>query len=151
ETHDFARGLSAALEAADVPAWAKRLRVSVSGCPNSCSQPQLYDIGFRGNAGKARGKAVKGYDLLIGGRLYGRTLLAQQFASLLSQRDVIRVAVAATRAYAELAQPQEPFDALVDRVGLYAFARWVRDTELEQGEWGATAEIAAPTTDAEIG
>ena len=149
ETHDFARGLSAALEAAEVPAWAKRLRVSVSGCPNSCSQPQLFDIGFRGNAGKALGKVVKGYDLLIGGRLYGRTLLAQQFASLLSQRDVIRVAVAAVRVFAELAEPSEPFESLIDRVGLYAFARRLRDTELEQGEWQDAGQIAAPSTDAE--
>jgi phosphoadenylyl-sulfate reductase (thioredoxin) len=151
ETHDFARELSDALEAAAVPAWAKRLRISVSGCPNSCSQPQLYDLGFRGNAGKANGQVVKGYDLLLGGRLYGRTLLAQQFASLLSQQDVLAAATAAVRVYAQLAREAEPFEQLIERVGLHAFARRLRaQVKLEQGEWSAALpEIAAPEDSAQ--
>lgn len=145
ETHEFAQVLSEALERAVVPAWAKRLRISVSGCPNSCSQPQLYDIGFRGNAGKANGKVVKGYDLLIGGRLYGRTLLGQQFASLLDQADVVNVSTAAVSVYAELALHEEPFDALVDRVGLHAFAAALKKkVELGQGEWLEGVTVPAP-------
>lgn len=146
ETHDFAQALSNALEAAPAPAWAKRLRISVSGCPNSCSQPQLFDIGFRGNAGKSRGKVVKGYDLLLGGRLYGRTLLGQQFASLLSQEDVLAAAPAAVSAYAALAREAEPFDALIDRVGSAAFARelWLR-VALHQGEWTELLTGQVPT------
>lgn len=151
ETHDFARELSDALESAAVPAWAKRLRISVSGCPNSCSQPQLYDLGFRGNAGKANGQVVKGYDLLLGGRLYGRTLLAQQFASLLSQRDVLATATAAVRVYAQLAREAEPFEELLERIGLHAFARELRgEVKLEQGEWSAALpEITVPETSAQ--
>jgi phosphoadenosine phosphosulfate reductase len=151
ETHDFAQELSDALDAVDAPAFAKRLRISVSGCPNSCSQPQLYDIGFRGNAGKANGQVVKGYDLLIGGRLYGRTLLAQQFASLLDQPDVIATATAAVRVYARAAQVDESFDAFIDRIGLHRFAGLLkREVELQQGEWSPEAEVAAPSTQAEI-
>lgn len=136
ETHEFGQVLSDELAAADAPDWAKRLRISVSGCPNSCSQPQLYDIGLRGNAGKANGKVVKGYDLLIGGRLYGRTLLGQRFASLLDQDDAVAVAVAAVRVYARLAVPEEAFDAVIDRVGLYRFAEALAaEVELRQGEW----------------
>ncbi|MEZ5992053.1 MAG: phosphoadenylyl-sulfate reductase [Planctomycetota bacterium] len=147
ETHEFAQVLSDALEAVSAPSWAKRLRISVSGCPNSCSQPQLYDIGFRGNAGKANGQVVRGYDLLIGGRLYGRTLLGQQFASLLSQHDVLAVSTAAVRVYAELALIAEPFDALIDRVGLHAFAAALkRSVELSQGEWAEGSTVPAPRT-----
>lgn len=136
ETRNFAQQLADALDAVNAPAFAKRLRISVSGCPNSCSQPQLFDIGFRGNAGKARGAAVKGYDLLIGGRLYGRTLLGRQFASLLSQEDLLAAATAGVQAYARLAIENEPFDALIDRVGLHAFARELASrVELQQGEW----------------
>jgi sulfite reductase (ferredoxin) len=150
ETHDFAQVLSRTLEGSPVPAWAKRLRISVSGCPNSCSQPQLYDIGFRGNAGKVGSAVVKGYDLLIGGRLYGRTLLAQQFANLLSQDDVQAVAAAAVRLFAALANADEPFDAFIDRVGLRAFARRLRDVvALTQGEWIEAPHIAAPEDEAE--
>lgn len=136
ETRNFAQQLADALAAVPAPAFAKRLRISVSGCPNSCSQPQLFDLGFRGNAGKARGAAVKGYDLLIGGRLYGRTLIGQQFANLLSQTDLLAAATAGVQAYAKLAQLDEPFDALIERVGLHAFARELASrVELTQGEW----------------
>ena len=144
ETHDFAQTLSRALEGVHAPDWAKRLRISVSGCPNSCSQPQLYDIGFRGNAGKANGQVVKGYDLLIGGRLYGRTLLAQQFAKLLDQSDVTAVATAAVRVYAQLAGTEEAFDAMIDRVGLHVFAETLaHEVKLQQGEWTELLERQA--------
>ncbi|MCB9895705.1 MAG: phosphoadenylyl-sulfate reductase [Planctomycetes bacterium] len=147
ETHEFAQTLSDALESVDAPEFAKRLRISVSGCPNSCSQPQLYDIGFRGNAGKARGQVVKGYDLLIGGRLYGRTLLAQQYATLLDQDDVVSAATAAVRVYARTAHNDEPFDALIDRIGLQVFARLLKaEVELKQGEWVADVSVETPTT-----
>ncbi|MCB9931882.1 MAG: phosphoadenylyl-sulfate reductase [Planctomycetes bacterium] len=151
ETHDFARELADALENVEAPSWAKRLRISVSGCPNSCSQPQLYDIGFRGNAGKANGQVVKGYDLLLGGRLYGRTLLAQQFANLLSQRDVLAAATAAVRVYTQQALEAEPFEQFIERVGLHAFARALRgQVKLEQGEWAATLpEVAVPADGAQ--
>ncbi|MCL4731253.1 MAG: phosphoadenylyl-sulfate reductase [Planctomycetes bacterium] len=153
ETHDFARVLSDALVAAPAPDWARRLRISVSGCPNSCSQPQLYDLGFRGNAGKARGAVVKGYDLLIGGRLYGRTLIGQQFASLLSQQDVVAVATAAVKLIGETGRDGEAFDALVDRVGLLPFARQLQArVTLQQGEWANVLTPfagAAPRTNAE--
>lgn len=142
ETHDFARVLSDALVGAPAPGWAKRLRISVSGCPNSCSQPQLYDLGFRGNAGKARGAVVKGYDLLIGGRLYGRTLIGQQFAGLLSQDDVVATAVAAVNLIGEIAREGEAFDALIDRIGLLPFARQLQArVALQQGEW---ARVLSP-------
>src|SRR5690606_35039672 len=92
--------------------------------------------GFRGNAGKANGKVVKGYDLLIGGRLDGRTLLGQQFASLLDQDDVVAVATAAVREYAALANTDEAFDSPIDRIGLHLFAeRLARNVALQQGEW----------------
>jgi len=138
ETHDFARVLSDALQGAQAPGWAKRLRISVSGCPNSCSQPQLYDLGFRGNAGKANGVVVKGYDLLIGGRLYGRTLVGQQFAGLLSQEDVIATAVTAVNLIGEIGHEGEAFDALIDRIGLLPFARQLQArVALQQGEWAS--------------
>ncbi len=144
ETHDFARVLSDALTGVAAPEWAKRIRISVSGCPNSCSQPQLYDLGFRGNAGKANGAVVKGYDLLIGGRLYGRTLIGQQFADLLSQADVVAVSRAAVALIAERANPNEPFDALIDRIGLLPFAQELRArASLLQGQWSAALQPLA--------
>ncbi|MHC4839736.1 MAG: phosphoadenylyl-sulfate reductase [Planctomycetota bacterium] len=136
ETHGLARAISDTVSNADVPDWAKRFRISASGCPNSCSHPQLYDLGFKGNAGKANGHIVKGFDFLLGGRLYGRTLLGQQVASLLSAEDVTATTTAFAALWNEYGYEDEAFDAFVDRVGLEFVATKLQErVTLEQGEW----------------
>ncbi|HEX5226245.1 MAG TPA: nitrite/sulfite reductase [Bryobacteraceae bacterium] len=45
----------------------RRLNVKISGCPNSCGQHWLGDIGFYGNARKIDGKEVPYYLMLLGG------------------------------------------------------------------------------------
>lgn len=50
--------------------WYKdKVRVHFSGCPSSCGQHQIADIGFRGGRTKVDGKMVDAYDLFVGGRL----------------------------------------------------------------------------------
>jgi sulfite reductase beta subunit-like hemoprotein len=45
----------------------KELHIKASGCPNSCGQHWIGDIGFYGNARKIDGKEVPYYQLLLGG------------------------------------------------------------------------------------
>jgi len=45
----------------------KKLAIRVSGCPNSCGQHWIGDIGFYGNARKIDGKEVPYYLMLLGG------------------------------------------------------------------------------------
>lgn len=45
----------------------RQLNIKVSGCPNSCGQHWLGDIGFYGNARKIDGKEVPYYLMLLGG------------------------------------------------------------------------------------
>jgi sulfite reductase beta subunit-like hemoprotein len=45
----------------------KSLSVKASGCPNSCGQHWIGDIGFYGNARKIGGKEVPYYQMLLGG------------------------------------------------------------------------------------
>lgn len=50
--------------------WFKeKLRIHFSGCPSSCGQHQIADIGFRGARTKVDGVQVDAYDAFIGGRL----------------------------------------------------------------------------------
>lgn len=51
-------------EAYDVP---KVVRIHWSGCPNSCAQPQVADIGFTGCKARKDGKVVDGVDIYMGG------------------------------------------------------------------------------------
>lgn len=47
-----------------------KIRVHFSGCPSSCGQHQVADLGFRGARTKlASGEQVDAFDLFIGGRL----------------------------------------------------------------------------------
>lgn len=45
----------------------KVVRVHWSGCPNSCAQPQVADIGFTGCKTRKNGKVVDGVDIYMGG------------------------------------------------------------------------------------
>jgi len=50
--------------------WYKgKIRIHFSGCPSSCGQHQIADIGFRGARTKINGEMVDAYDAFTGGRL----------------------------------------------------------------------------------
>ncbi len=46
-----------------------KLRIHFSGCPSSCGQHQIADIGFRGTKVKVDGVQVDAFEMFIGGRL----------------------------------------------------------------------------------
>jgi len=45
------------------------VRMHFSGCSASCAQPQIGDIGFRGETAKRDGALVEGVDIGLGGSL----------------------------------------------------------------------------------
>ncbi|TYQ25748.1 ferredoxin--nitrite reductase [Pseudanabaena sp. UWO310] len=47
----------------------KVVRIHWSGCPNSCAQPQVADIGFTGCKTRKNGKVVDGVDIYMGGKV----------------------------------------------------------------------------------
>ncbi|AFZ16071.1 ferredoxin--nitrite reductase [Allocoleopsis franciscana] len=67
ETKNRALTLIKQLEAElDLP---RPVRVHWTGCPNSCGQPQVADIGLMGTKVRKDGKAVEGVDLYMGGKV----------------------------------------------------------------------------------
>lgn len=65
ETKNRSLALTKQLSAAyDLP---KTVRIHWSGCPNSCAQPQVADIGFTGCKARKEGKVVDGVDIYMGG------------------------------------------------------------------------------------
>ncbi|MBI3615130.1 MAG: nitrite/sulfite reductase [Candidatus Omnitrophica bacterium] len=46
----------------------KDLTIKISGCPNSCGQHHIADIGFHGAASQINGHAVPHYIVMVGGR-----------------------------------------------------------------------------------
>ncbi|BDT13265.1 ferredoxin--nitrite reductase [Limnospira platensis NIES-39] len=59
----LARELDEELEISD------RVRIHWTGCPNSCGQPQVADIGFIGTKARKDGKTVEAVDIYTGGKV----------------------------------------------------------------------------------
>jgi ferredoxin-nitrite reductase len=67
ETKNQAIELATALDAElDLP---KTVRMHWTGCPNSCGQPQVADLGLMGTKARKDGKPVEGVDLFMGGKV----------------------------------------------------------------------------------
>jgi sulfite reductase (ferredoxin) len=74
ETKGFARWLSQELEDR-LPGFEEQLKLHITGCPNSCGQHWIADIGIEGKKIKSDGRMVDAYYFCVGGGL-------GQFASI---------------------------------------------------------------------
>ncbi|HEX3471949.1 MAG TPA: nitrite/sulfite reductase [Silvibacterium sp.] len=66
ETKSFTRWLVEELEGR-LPAFDQQLKLHVTGCPNSCGQHWIADIGLEGKKIKHEGKMVDAYYFCVGG------------------------------------------------------------------------------------
>jgi len=66
ETKSFARWLTEQLEER-FPQYQEQLRLHITGCPNSCGQHWIADIGIEGKKIKSNGKMVDAYYFCVGG------------------------------------------------------------------------------------
>jgi sulfite reductase (ferredoxin) len=74
ETKGFARWLSTELDER-LPGFDQQIKLHITGCPNSCGQHWIADIGIEGKKVKQNGKLVDAYYFCVGGSL-------GQFASI---------------------------------------------------------------------
>jgi sulfite reductase beta subunit-like hemoprotein len=87
-------GLGAALSpilAKETDPVVRKLRINSSGCPNSCGQHWIADIGFYGNARKIEGREVPYYLMLLGGTQHEFGLAVQSLPARLVPIAVERV------------------------------------------------------------
>ena len=66
ETKGFARGLVESLEQR-LPGFDQQLRINVTGCPNSCGQHWIADLGIEGKKVKVDGAVIDAYYFCVGG------------------------------------------------------------------------------------
>jgi len=137
----------AARSLAGLPALARNstLRVHVSGCPNSCAQHQIGDIGLAGSKVRIGGRTVDGYQVFLGadldrghvGEVVGRVAAA----------DVAAAVDAVVGAWEALRHGGEPLGRCVRRLGLEPFAAQVASALAERWESGperaSTSEASA--------
>lgn len=91
------RALVEAVGAAGLPDDAfSGLRVHVSGCPNSCAQHMLADLGFFGAARRQGERMYPSYRVVVGGRLgRGRSRLARDVGQVAARHQPAFVAAVA--------------------------------------------------------
>lgn len=71
---------------------ARPVRMHWTGCPNSCAQVQVADIGFMGCMAKDENrKPVEGVDIFVGGRIGSDSHLGEKVVSAVPCKDVVPV------------------------------------------------------------
>ncbi|HVF32685.1 MAG TPA: nitrite/sulfite reductase [Acidimicrobiales bacterium] len=115
------------------------LRVHVSGCPNSCAQHQVGDLGLAGTKVRLGGETRLGYQLFLGADVE-RGLLGEVVGRLAAE-DAGAAIDAVVGAWEATRQNGESLGATVRRFGLDAFAAHLEAQLAERWASGAEAEI----------
>ena len=92
--------------------------VKISGCPNSCGQHHVGDIGLTGHLAKtADGGERPFYSILVGGAVgEGRARIGKRLGRF-AEEDTAAAIAALARVYEREREAGESFPAFVDRVG----------------------------------
>jgi sulfite reductase beta subunit-like hemoprotein len=94
------------------------IRIKISGCPNSCGQHHIANIGFYGGAKKFHGEQAPTYQMLVGGSLSPVNPRSGTPVARIPAKHI----PAAVRTLLELYRHErtdgELFNAVVDRVGV---------------------------------
>jgi len=87
-----------------------KIKIGISGCPRSCGESRIRDIGILGTA--------KGWTVLFGGNAGVRPRFADTIARDLSSADAIDCAVRLAEYYAARAKPHERTARFMERIGM---------------------------------
>lgn len=90
-----------------------KMKMAVSGCQNSCSEPAVRDIGIMGTA--------QGYVLMVGGNAGLKPRLGDKIATQLEPDQVMDLVDRIVAWYKQNAERNERIGELIDRVGLAKF------------------------------
>jgi sulfite reductase beta subunit-like hemoprotein len=114
----------------------QKLRIKISGCPNSCGHHHIADIGFYGNVRKIGDQQAPYYQLLLGGRANADGVrFARQIMSV-PARPIPAIIRELLAFYQTDRQPAETFSAWVSRTP----DKTIKDRLLPLAEVTATTE-----------
>ena len=108
-----------------------RMKFGVSGCPNSCSESVIKDVGVIGTEA--------GWDVYVGGSAGSHPRLADKLAESLDYDDTLRLVDIVVRYYQKHADI-ERVGQFIDRIG---FARFQADV---LAEFTGTGAVESPVT-----
>jgi sulfite reductase (ferredoxin) len=106
ETKNFARWLVEDLEDR-LPGFEQHLKLHVTGCPNSCGQHWISDIGIEGKKVKIDGKFVDAYYFCVGGAVGAFQSIARPLGYRCAATEVPAAIERLLRAYMDERNPDE--------------------------------------------
>jgi sulfite reductase (ferredoxin) len=110
ETKSFARWLVEDLEAR-LPGFQEHVRINITGCPNSCGQHWIADIGIEGKKIKEGGRLVDAYYFCVGGAVGRDQAVARPAGYRVPARRVPEAVERLLRAYLGARRPGQTFRA----------------------------------------
>ncbi len=106
ETKAFSRWLVEEMEER-LPGFDQHLKLHVTGCPNSCGQHWIADIGIEGKKQKVNGELVDAYYFCVGGALGQLASIARPIGYRCPASDVPAALERLLQAYLELRRRDE--------------------------------------------
>lgn len=92
------------------------VRINLNGCPNSCGQHHIGDIGLQGCLVKTGpGQTVEGYDISLGGRLGADSKFVRPIWRRVAATDVPKALENLLNGYVETRAEDDDFSSFVDR------------------------------------
>src|SRR5271154_6441820 len=95
--------------------YKEKIRIHFSGCPSSCGQHQIADIGFRGGSTRVNGVPTECFDMFIGGKLGAGARFNELVKSKVLATDIHKTVGKLLNYYTANRQPNEPFHAFAGR------------------------------------
>ena len=95
----------------------KNLTIKISGCPNSCGQHHIADIGFHGAASQLNGHSVPHYQVMVGGRTDEGVAEFGQRLGMVPAKRVPEATRRLLELYRDEREKSETFRAWTQRVG----------------------------------
>lgn len=91
------------------------INIHVTGCPNSCAQHYMGDIGLLATKVKVSGETLEGYHVFVGGGFGKHQAVGRQVFQGLSFQELKPTLERMLRAYLERREPGEGFQAFTTR------------------------------------
>jgi sulfite reductase (ferredoxin) len=106
-----------------VPGFGENIKIHLSGCPNSCGQHWIADVGLQGVLLNVDGAQVEGFDFFIGGGVGATSAIAHRIGYRAPEYGVADALTRLFTAYLHERDPEETFRLWAGRAGDAAVKR----------------------------
>lgn len=101
-----------------------KLKIGVSGCPNSCAESAVKDIGMVG--------AANGFKIMIGGNAGSQPRIAETIYENKTSEEVLEIVDKIIDLYQKAGNKGQRLSKLVDKVGTENITRYIEAAEAER-------------------